>query len=174
MRHRPRPPATPPRQTGPKPSLPMLHLPHYRVKQRDLEAFLARVYRMERFDFLVASGATPGLCPEFRVEPVLPSTWNAREEADQVRRGHRPRNVALILNILCLDGYIPAGKYTIDTHPEPPPEQVYRTMLATTEDPGHPACVAFKREHRRNRAFMQMATRMEEVVIEQRRQQCGQ
>ncbi len=69
----------------------------------------------------------------------------------------------MILNVLCLDGYILAGRYTIDTHPEPPPGQVYR--------PSHPRCEAFKREHRSNRAFTQLAAQMDKAVLEAQREQ---
>ena len=115
---------TPPRPTTaaserPKPVLPMTQLPIYRVKQRHLEAYLAKVYRMD--------GSTScGVRGHPRNVPGIPGRPACRQpgrqqEADRIRRGHRSRNVALILNVLCLDGYIPAGTYTIDTHPEPPP-----------------------------------------------------
>ena len=146
MQHRQRPTSTSPRPQRTKPALTMLHLPHYRVKQRHLEAYLAKVYHMEGWDFLLASGATPGLCVEYQVSPAIPPASNFRYDADHIRRGQRSRNVPLILNVLCLDGYIPAGTYIIDTHPEPPPSQVYRALLMRTEDPSHPACVAFKRD----------------------------
>jgi hypothetical protein len=149
----------------------MVQLPIYRVKQRHLEAYLAKVYRMEDFDFLLAAGATPGMCPEYLVSPALPPAFGATHEADRIRRGHRSRNVPLILNVLCADGFIPAGRYTIDTHPEPPPAQVYRALLMKTGDPDHPECVAFRREHRRNRAFTQLAAQMDKAVLEAQREQ---
>jgi len=155
-------------QNGLKPTLPMVKLSVYRVKQRHLEAYLAKVYRMDDFDFVLATGATPGMCPEYLVSPTLPPAISAQQEADRIRRGKRTRNVALILNVLCLDGYIPAGQYTIDTHPAPPPGQVYRALLIETGDPAHPRCVAFKHEHRHNRAFTRLATEMDTVVLAQR------
>jgi len=167
MQHRQRPPSLP-RPSGEKPVLPMVQLPIYRVKQRHLEAYLAKVYRMEDFDFLLAAGATPGMCPEYLVSPALPPAFGATQEADRIRRGHRSRNVPLILNVLCADGFIPAGRYTIDTHPEPPPGQVYRALLIETGDPNHSRCVAFKREHRHERAFTQLAVQMDKAVLEQR------
>ena len=159
---------TPRPKTGPKPVLPMVHLPHYRVKQRHLEAYLARVYRMDGFNLCAATGTTPGLCPEYQVDPALPQAASAKDAADRIRRGHRSKNVALILNVLCLDGYIPAGKYTIDTHPEPAPIPVYRDLLMSTEDPNHPECVAFRQEHRHDRAFLQVAFKMDQMVREQK------
>jgi hypothetical protein len=158
-----------PRQNDPKPTLQMTQLPVYRVKQRHLEAYLAKVYRMDGFDFLLAAGATPGMCPEYRVSPALPPAWSAQQEADRIRRGHPLRNVGLILNVLCLDGCIPAGQYTIDTHPEPPPGQVYRALLMKTADPKHPDCVGFKRAHRQDKPFTQLAAQMDKAVWEARR-----
>jgi hypothetical protein len=148
----------------------MVQLPYYRVKQRHLEAYLAKVYRMDGFDFLLAAGATPGMCPEYRVSPALPPAWSARQEADRIRHGHNSRNVALILNVLCADGLIPAGRYTIDTHSEPPPGQVYRALLMKTEDPNHPDCVGFRRAHRHERAFTQLAAQMDKAVMESQRE----
>jgi hypothetical protein len=149
----------------------MVQLPIYRVKQRHLEAYLAKVYRMDDFDFLVAAGATPGMCSEYLVRPVLPPACTALQEADRIRHGHRSRNVALILNVLCADGFIPAGRYIIDTHSEPPPAQVYRALLMKTGNPRHPECVAFRREHRSNRAFTQLAAQMDKAVLEAQREQ---
>ena len=158
-------------ETRPRPILPMIQLPIYRVKQRHLEAYLAKVYRMDGFDFLLAAGATPGMCPEYHVSPALPPAFGAQQEADRIRRGHRSRNVPLILNVLCADGFIPAGRYTIDTHPEPPPAQVYRALLMKTGDPNDPRCAAFKREHRHERAFTQLAAQMDKAVLEAQREQ---
>ena len=158
-----------PRQPRPtKPALPMVQLPIYRVKQQHLETYLAQVYQMEGFDFRIASGATPGMCPEYNVSPTLSSAWNAKEDADRIRHGHRTMNVALILNILCLDGYIPAGRYIIDTHPEQPPAQVYRNMLMQMEDPNHPMCMAFKQEHCHDHTFTQQANQLDRMVTEQK------
>ena len=171
MRHHERRSPSLPRQNGPKPVLPMVQLPIYRVKQRHLEAYLARVYRMDRFDFLLAAGATPGMCPEYLVSPALPPAMSARQEAERIRQGHRTRNVGLILNVLCLDGYIPVGQYIIDTHPGPPPGQVYRALLIETGDPNHPRCVTFRREHRSNSAFTQLAAQMDKAVLEAQREQ---
>jgi hypothetical protein len=131
----------------------MIQLPFYRVKQRDLETYLARVYRTNGFDFGRAAGTVPGMCPEYRVQATLPAAWTARDAADRIRRGHRTNNVGLILNVLCVDGYIPAGHYTVDTHPEPPPAQVYRDMLMRTGDPSHPDCASFRQRHCHDRTF---------------------
>lgn len=166
--HRHHQSVTLPRQDGLKPTLPMIQLPIYRVRQRDLEAYLGRVYRLEHFDFHEATGITPGMCPEYVVSPTTPLAYHAQQEADRLRRGRKSGNIALILHVLCADGYIPVGRYIIDTHPEPPPAQVYRSLLAKTGDPGHPECVAFRRDHRKNRAFTQLAGQMDRTVQERR------
>jgi len=72
-----------------KPVLPVIHLPIYRVKQRHLEAYLTKVYRMDAFDFLLAAGVTPGMCPEYLVSPAMPPAASALQEADRIRRGYR-------------------------------------------------------------------------------------
>jgi hypothetical protein len=117
--HREKPPPKPP--GGPKPVLEMVQLPIFRVHYRRLEEYLAKVYRMEGFDFLLASGAVPGLIPEYAVSPTLPPAQDAHDRADAIRSGRRTRDVALILNVLCRDGFIPAGRYIIDTRPKPSP-----------------------------------------------------
>ena len=76
-----------------------------------------------------------------------------------------------VAGVLCLDGYIPAGKYIIDTRPETPLSQVYRALLMKMGDPNHPRCAAFKREHHANRAFMQLAVQMDKAVAEAQREQ---
>ena len=133
--HREKAPATAP-AAAPRPVLEMVQLPIFRVHYRRLEEYLARVYRMEGFDFLLASGAAPGLVPEYAVSPTLPSAEDARRRADAIRAGRRTRDVPLILNVLCLDGCIPAGKYIIDTRPEPAIIDQYRLRVAADRDAG--------------------------------------
>jgi hypothetical protein len=106
--HREQPPTKTP-AAGPKPILEMVQLPIFRVHYRRLEEYLAKVYRMEGFDFLLASGAAPGLVPEYGVNAALPPSEDAWRRADAIRAGRRTRDVPLILNVLCIDGFIPAG-----------------------------------------------------------------
>ena len=125
----------------------MVQLPIYRVKQRHLEAYLARSTGWTTSTSCWRPGPRRACARNTSSARRCRQPANA-QEADRIRRGHRTRNVALILNVLCIDGYIPAGQYIIDTHPEPPPGQVYRALLIETGDPNDPRCVAFKREHR--------------------------
>ena len=72
---------------NPKPKLEMVRLPVFRVKQKHLEAYIASIYRFD-FDFLIATGQTPGMMIEFKVDGMIPSeTWGAR--AHELRCGKR-------------------------------------------------------------------------------------
>jgi hypothetical protein len=106
----------------PKPKLEMRSLPVFRVKQKALEAYITLVYRFE-FDFLIATGHQPGLCPQYHAKEV-PDGVAWKQRAHELRCGKRTRDVALIFNVLAADGFIPKGLYTVDTHAEPaaPPE----------------------------------------------------
>jgi hypothetical protein len=104
---------------NPKPKLEMLVLPVFRVKYKVLQAYIASVYRFE-FDFLFATGQIEGQCLEYIVTGKIESlTWKQR--AHELRCGQRIKDVSLILAVLAQDGFIPKGKYTIDTHPDPKP-----------------------------------------------------
>ena len=126
--HRHHQSVTSPRQDGLKPTLPMIQLPIYRVRQHDLEAYLGQVYRLEHFDFHEATGITPGMCPEYVVSPHdapgLPRPTRGQPPTTGVRAA-----TSLDPARPLQDGYIPVGRYIIDTHPEPPPAQVYRSLL---------------------------------------------
>jgi hypothetical protein len=168
--HREQPPAKT-LAVGPKPVLEMVQLPIFRVRYRRLEDYLARVYRMEGFDFLLASGAVPGLVPEYAVSPTLPASEDARRRADAIRTGRRTRDVALILNVLCLDGFIPAGKYLIDTRPEMPPIEHYKALLRKSGIPLSAECIAFRDAHRQDRAFTRFAAEIDTAVLNALREQ---
>ena len=143
----------------------MVQLPIFRVRYRRLEEYLAKVYRMEGFDFLLASGAAPGLVPEYAVSPLLPRSEHARRRADAIRTGRRTRDVPLILNVLCLDGLIPAGKYVIDTRPETPPIEHYKALLRKTGSRLSAECIAFRDAHQRDRAFTRLAAEIDTAVL---------
>jgi hypothetical protein len=168
--HRENAPAKAP-ATGPKPILEMVQLPIFRVHYRRLEEYLASVYQMEGFDFLLASGAAPGLVPEYAVSATLPAAEDARRRADAIRAGRRTRDVPLILNVLCLDGCIPAGKYIIDTRPEPSPIGQYRALLRQTGTPESKECRAFRHAHQGDKTFIRTAAEIDTQVIAVLRQQ---
>lgn len=164
MQHnRPRPPRQWP-PDKPKPTLPMIQLPIFRVRYYDLEAYLANVYKMDDVNFLLATATTAGLCPEYIVQDTLPPAQNAAERADRIRAGQRTNNINLILNVLCIDGFIPAGRYIIDTHKRPDPIDTYKAILHRTLDPLHPDCIQFKSQHRKNRKFQQRAAQLDQSL----------
>ena len=149
----------------------MVQLPIFRVHYRRLEEYLARVYRIEGFDFLLASGAAPGLVPEYAVSPTLPPSEDARRRADAIRAGRRTRDMPLILNVLCLDGFIPSGKYLIDTRPEKLPIEHYKALLRKTGNPLSAECIAFRDAHRQDRAFTRLAAEIDTTVLNVLRKQ---
>lgn len=166
MRQRFRPAASPGMWEGPKPTLKMTESLICRVHHRRLEEFVATVYRMESFDFLFATGFTPGLAPEYIVDGRLPTTWNIQQQVEQIRRGGRTRNIALLLNLLAADGFIPCGRYVIDTKPEPPAIHVYTAILRKTKNPDSAECRAFKAAHQDEPAFVQRARTLDQLCLE--------
>ena len=142
----------------------------YRVRQRHLEEYLTSVYQMMGFDFLIATGGIAGTTFEYAVQAALPPSPDAARLAIAIRRGHRTQNVALILNLLCLDGYIPAGRYFIDTRPEAPAIQQYQALLQQTGDPLAASCQAFKDARRQDKLFTQQAGHLDKIVFEMRKE----
>jgi hypothetical protein len=165
--------ASPPRRwpdDTPKPKLPAIHLPIYRVHYTALEEYLVKVYQMREYDFLVAAGCVPGTVPQYEVRGELPPAWDGAAQANRIRAGQRTRNVALILNVLCIDGFIPAGTYIIDTKPRPAPIELYRRLLYKTRDPHHAECVQFRQTHREPE-FQEQASLLDKAVLEWQKSQ---
>lgn len=153
----------------PKPVLPVIRLPIFRVHYKAMEAFLANVYRMDDFDFLRAAGVTHGVVPEYRVTGEMPLSWDSQNRAEQVRRGRRTKDILLILNVLCHDGFIEAGSYLIDTAKPVPPIQQYRELLKQTGNPLDPKCVKFRAQYRGDADFAAKAAILDNAVLEWRR-----
>jgi hypothetical protein len=150
-----------PRQNQP---LPITNIPpFYRVRRHDLEVFLTRIYRLAGFDILKAAGAVPGVNPEYLVQGMIPETFQT--DAARIRAG-RPGKLALILEVLCVDGHIPPGHYIINTHRDPPPLEVYKRILRQHLDPMHPECIRFKERHRANSHFRKLARVIDRSLIE--------
>lgn len=163
------PPRQPPprrQHTGPKPVLPMVQLPIFRVKMADFEDFLHQAYGTEEFEFLVAAGIVAGECPEYIVRASIPEAHDYQRKADHIRNGGFSRNIPLILNVLCIDGLIPVGKYTIDTHPQPTTIAVYTALMKVKLDGNDPDCIAFKRAYRHDGEFLKRAERLDKAVAE--------
>lgn len=161
--HRGKPPA--PTPAGPKPKLDMVQLPIFRVHYRKLEAYLCQVFHFDGFDFLRASGACPGLVPEYMIGPNLPPSGDAQHRASAIRAGRRTHDVGLILTVLCADGYIPAGKYIIDTKPETPPLEQYKALLRRTRTPESEECRKFRAAHRHDKHFTRVVAEIDTQVL---------
>jgi hypothetical protein len=79
--------------------------------------------------------------------------------------------VPLILNVLCLDGLIPAGKYIIDTRPEASPIDQYRALLRKTGNPLSAECIAFRDAHRQDRVLTRLASQIDTAMLNALRDQ---
>ncbi|MFA6364707.1 hypothetical protein [Methanoregula sp.] len=99
--------------TDPKPKLKAVIIPVFRVKYQDLEEYIRQVFGFE-FDLLFNTGTVNGLCLEYQVRGDGPQITS--QQANDLRRGRHNRNLPLMLDVLVADGYIPAGRYIIDTH----------------------------------------------------------
>lgn len=162
--HREKPARPAPR--GPKPTLKMTQLPIFRVHYRALEDYFCRVFGWGEFDLLASEGCTPGLVPEYTVTSNLPPASDASRRAQGIRGGRRTRNVSLILTVLCQDGYIPAGRYIVDTRAETPPLETYRELLQRTSTPESKECRAFRASHRHDQNFTRVAAEMDSQVMQ--------
>jgi hypothetical protein len=149
----------------PKPVLAFWRLPVFRVHHTALEDFICRVFGFDEFDFLMATGTTEGICPDYRVTGEMPST-EASRRANELRRGKRTRDVTLILNTLAQDGYIPKGLYTVSTHKLPDPVAIYTSLLHQTRDPFAAECVHFKQRHKADATFQQRAAVLDKCMLD--------
>ena len=89
------------------------------------------------------------------------------KQVRDLRLGQRTRNLVLIINLLVADGYIPAGKYIIDTHKRPDPTNVYHDLLLQTRDPLAVECLRFKEEHKGDLQLMDRVKLMDQAAVEQ-------
>jgi hypothetical protein len=125
---------------------------------------------MRDYDVRLATGARGGMIPEFSVTGELPPASNMGQQADNIRRGRRTRDLGLILNVLCVDGFIPVGTYIIDTTEDLAPINAYVELLNHNHNPLDPACIAMKEKHRHNKDFMKRAKAIELLVLTAKRQ----
>jgi len=150
---------------GAKPKLPMGITYLCRVHYLDLQAYLAKVYRMRDYNVLKAVGVSHGECPEYLVTGQMPMASNVTQQIDNIQQGRRTRNLNLILNLLCRDGFIIAGKYVIDTTEPRSPTVEYTSLLHRHQDPDHPACVSFRKKHR-DQTFRRHASVLDRLTRE--------
>ena len=66
---------------------------------------------------------------------------------------------------------IPAGKYIIDTRPEPAIIDQYRSLLRQTGTPESEECRAFRRAHQGDKTFIRTAAEIDTQVLAVLRQQ---
>jgi hypothetical protein len=167
-RNRPKPPQKPRTwpEGKPKPTLPMTQVPIFRIHYQALEEYLARVYHMQEYDFIRATGAVAGMTPEYTVQAQLPPARDAQQRADAIRLGHRTQNVPLILTVLCIDGFIPEGTYIIDTRTPTPPIDVYRALLEETRDVFDARCVEYRAQHSSNPEFKKRAALLNRAILD--------
>jgi hypothetical protein len=143
----------------------MTRVPIFRVHYQALEAYVAQVYHMMDYDFIRATG-TAGMTPEYAIRAQLPSTHDAQQRAESIRRGERTTNVSLILTVLCLDGFIPEGTYIIDTRIPTPPIDVYRALLEETRDVYDPRCIEYRERHSGDFDFKKQAATLDHALLD--------
>ena len=147
-----------------KPKLRAITIPVFRVHYQDLERYIQQVFGFE-YNFFFATGLVNGMCPEYQVTGVIPSTM--AKQVQDLQRGQRTRNVSLILNALATEGYIPPGKYIINTHQRPEPGEVYRALLLKTQDPEAPECLQFKAAHKDDGEVMKRIAILDQAILDQ-------
>jgi hypothetical protein len=117
----------------------------FRVKYRNLEAFIQKRYGFE-CDVLKAAGVTNGMIPEYVVDGRIPGKY--RHLLGRLRGGRTVNNLCLILNDLAAKNLIPVGNYVIDTHRQQDDTETYRFLLRETKSPDSPECMEFKRRRK--------------------------
>ena len=155
---------------GPKPKLEMEVIPTCRVHFKTLEAYLWTIFKIPGYDVRRSTGARADMTPEFVVTGSLPMTGNMWQRIDSIRRGRRERNLGLILDVLCHDGFIPAGKYVIDMTQGPDPIEAYREALNENLDPLDTRCVQLKEGNRRDKVFMKRVKALDSRALEIRKE----
>ncbi len=152
--------------SGPKPSLDMQVTLVCRVRFGDLQAYLSKVFKMQEYDIKRQIGARGGMTPEFDVTGILPDVPNIWQQVDGIRRGRRTRNLGMILDLLCKDGFISAGKYVIDMSEGPRPLDQYRDALYRTSDPLDIECIRIKEANKSDREFTAQAAKLDKRVMQ--------
>ncbi len=151
---------------GPKPPLLMDVTYVCRVHYHTLEQYLAKVYRMEGYNIQLATGSRFGMIPEYTVTGNLPAAPNIQQIVDNIRRGRRTRKLGLILDLLCSDGFIPAGTYLIDMTEEVQPIKRYAELLHNTQDSLHEMCIALREANKGDIAFIKQANNLDRQLLD--------
>jgi len=155
---------------GPKPVLPMEVIPVFTVHYLDLEEYLKLIYKMEDYSIESATGARGDMTPEINVTGCLPQTSNIIQLVDNIRLGRRTRQLGLILDLLCQDGFIPAGKYIIKMTKILRPIEQYTEVLNVSQDCLHPVCIKLKDENKNDAKFMQQVKVLDTQLLEHQKE----
>ena len=150
---------------GQKPKLPALMFAVFRVGYRDLEKYLNLVYKMEGYSVRSATGAKGAMTPEINVTGTLPEMANICQLVDNIRMGRHTRNLGLIMDLLCQDGFIPAGKYIIDMTEIKTPVETYADLLNDLQDCLHPKCIQFKDKYKEDIGFMKQVKLLDAKLL---------
>jgi len=126
---------------------------------------------MRDYDIRLATGARGDMVPEYIVDGSTPPASNIGQQLDNIRRGRRTKDLGLVLNVLCMDGFIPIGKYVIDTCEDMKPINSYAELLNMYHDPLHPICLAWKAKHKNDKDFMRRTKALDLLMIEAIRQE---
>jgi len=159
-----------PRWLGQKPALPMITIPVYVVHYRQLERYIEKIYKMEEYSIGTATGARGDMTPEVDVTGVLPSIHNLGQLVDNIRRGRRTRNLKMIMDLLCQDGFIPIGKYTIDMSKVKEPVEKYAEVLSDSQDCLDRRCVALKEANKNDVGFMRQVKILDDKLLKHQEQ----
>lgn len=136
-----------------KPKLEMVQIPVFRVHYQEFERYVEKVFGYE-YDYMQASRSPVKSGVDYKISGKFTTVaWDRR--AEQLRKGRRERDPELILNVLAADGFIPAGFYTISTHPMPSPTNIYAVLLKRTGNPESPECSGFRAKHRGNQSVLE-------------------
>jgi len=168
-RYRPPKPVKP--WKGPKPSLKMTITPHCRVHYRDLERYIGLVFKIKNYDVRQATGARGAMTPEFAVTGVLPPANNISQQVFDIRRGFGTRKLGLILDVLCMDGFINPGIYVIDMAKDEMPIEEYRKALNESHDLLDPRCLKIKEANRGNKDFARQVRALDQQIMKLKQEQ---
>jgi len=131
-----------------------------------LQKYLGKVFKINDYNIQGVTGSRAGMVPEFLVTGVLVDTPNLWQQVDGIRRGQRVRNLGLILDLLCKDGFIPAGKYVIDMTPGVSPLDEYREALYQSGDPSSVECQAIKTANKTTKDFTKRVALLDQRWVE--------
>jgi hypothetical protein len=148
-----------------KPTLELTRIPVYRVHADALNAYIVAKFAFDHFDTVWALGIKPPETAIFNVTGDLSSEYQQR--AADLRNGRRTRNVALILNVLAVDGDIAKGTWIVETKEPPPPRVIYRRLLERIGNPKSQECKAFRERYHKDAELTKWFKTIDRIVTDQ-------